>query len=486
MRGKTSDSKFGSEAFYLKMTPRQESDIKCILAASLVTINHDSAELILRSESGSQKLVEFTRPAFVEEDLDAELARKNGFVIHRKPIDEEVVIGRDHEGKLLIGVFHKLRKKLDEEKLETIRSLFKQAGLSLLVNFDFRPFPSKRKSSFTEKSIRFHNILHTMNQGVVYHDATGKIVYANPSAERILGLTHDQIFGKTSFDPDWRAIRENGDDFIGADHPATIALKKGRSVREVVMGIQPGKAKKITWIQIDAIPELDPDTGKVDQVMVTFSDITSFKEIRSQLEEKAGILRSIMESSSESIWSIDRSLRLRFANSKFVESCYKILGKPIHTGDYVIDYIDESRKEFWKEKFHRAIQGEFLEDTESYETAEGTKHFRMNVNPIFAGDQIIGASVFAKDVTELQNYYSTIQLHNERFREISWIQSHVIRAPLARLMGLLELISVDQDFTQEELNEFILMMKKASLEIDSLIREINWKSEELIKNKLPK
>ncbi len=58
--------------------------------------------------------------------------------------------------------------------------------------------------------------------GVVFHDATGRIVVANPAAEKILGLTLDQIRGVTSVDPRWHATREDGSPFPGEEHPAMV------------------------------------------------------------------------------------------------------------------------------------------------------------------------------------------------------------------------------------------------------------------------
>jgi PAS domain-containing protein len=37
--------------------------------------------------------------------------------------------------------------------------------------------------------IRYRRLFETMAQGVIYYDATGKTIFANPSAERILGFS---------------------------------------------------------------------------------------------------------------------------------------------------------------------------------------------------------------------------------------------------------------------------------------------------------
>ena len=73
-------------------------------------------------------------------------------------------------------------------------------------------------------------------QGVVYQAQGGSIIAANPSAERILGLTVDQMKGRTSIDPRWKSIHEDGSDYPGETHPAMVALSLDRQALAVMHG----------------------------------------------------------------------------------------------------------------------------------------------------------------------------------------------------------------------------------------------------------
>ena len=46
-------------------------------------------------------------------------------------------------------------------------------------------------------------VFEAMADGVVVQNRTGSILACNTSAERILGLTADQMMGRTSTDPRW-------------------------------------------------------------------------------------------------------------------------------------------------------------------------------------------------------------------------------------------------------------------------------------------
>jgi PAS domain S-box-containing protein len=374
------------------------------------------------------------------------------------------------------GLGHSLERK----DMKRIQSLFANLESSLFSKAAAQEFQDSYTNTLKGSDHKYQNLLENMLHAVVYHDQSGRITYANPAAERILGLTQDQIFGKTSLDPDWRSIHENGKEFIGEEHPAMQALKTGKPVRNVVMGIQPGRAKKITWILINAIPELKGETTEVLQVLVTFSDISQVKEIRRRIEEKAAMLRSIIESSTESIWAVNTDFVLRYSNSKFVKLCKMLVGETIGIGDNVLDFVPIEKREFLEQSYLKAFSGEFLEFSDSYLTQQGVQHFRVNINPVFSSDRVIGATVFAKNVTELEQFMQTIKKQNERFREISWLQSHVVRAPLARLMGLMDLLLEDFSTVDSDKWAYLEKMKNASLELDKVIREINHKSEDLI------
>ena len=88
-----------------------------------------------------------------------------------------------------------------------------------------------------DSEARYRSIIEAMEEGVVFQDAGGHILTCNASAERILGLSLDQLAGRTSLDPRWQALHEDGSSFPGRDHPAIIALRTGQSQSNVVMGV---------------------------------------------------------------------------------------------------------------------------------------------------------------------------------------------------------------------------------------------------------
>ena len=120
----------------------------------------------------------------------------------------------------------------------------------------------------------FRSLYEAMRQGVVFQDAEGRITSANKAAERILGLTLDQLQGRTSSDPRWRAMREDGSDFPGEEHPAMEALRSGRRVEGVRMGVYHPAEDATRWLLVDAVPQFRPGEETPYQVFTVFTDVT--------------------------------------------------------------------------------------------------------------------------------------------------------------------------------------------------------------------
>lgn len=111
--------------------------------------------------------------------------------------------------------------------------------------------------------------------GVVVHDASGVIEVVNEAACEMLGLSPEQVRGRTSLDPAWRVVREDGSPFPGEEHPAAVVQRTGEAVTDVLMGVYNTAAAEPRWLCVNARPVHDPQSGALRQVVATLSDITA-------------------------------------------------------------------------------------------------------------------------------------------------------------------------------------------------------------------
>lgn len=90
--------------------------------------------------------------------------------------------------------------------------------------------------------------------------------------------------------------------------------------------------------------------------------------------------------------------------------------------------------------------------------------------------QLIG---FTLDITEQKKQTHALEQQNRKLMEIAWVQSHEVRAPLARLMGLVGLLNRGEEGFGDmkvTLNHILQSAK----ELDDIIRKIVRKTEEIV------
>jgi len=144
------------------------------------------------------------------------------------------------------------------------------------------------------KSEKHYRLLHeTMLQGVVYQDASGKIIYMNPAAERILGKSPAEFLGSSSVGEEHFTIREDGSIFPGLEHPAMVSLRTGQKVQGVVMGVYNPRENCYRWININAVPIFLNGEDRPFQVYTLFDDITERKQEERRLLRYNRILKGI-------------------------------------------------------------------------------------------------------------------------------------------------------------------------------------------------
>ncbi len=193
-------------------------------------------------------------------------------------------------------------ENLERERLLADENL----ALSALVD--------EQTHSLRESEEKYRNLFEHMAQGVVYQGTDGKIIDANPAAERLLGLSLDQMRGRSSIDPRWRSIHEDGSDFPGETHPAMVALQSGLPVQGAIMGIYNPQEDRRRWLLIDAMPQFLPGESRPYQAFATFTDITELKQASDALRQAETNLRAILNAVTESVFMMRRDGLVLVAN----------------------------------------------------------------------------------------------------------------------------------------------------------------------------
>ncbi len=89
-----------------------------------------------------------------------------------------------------------------------------------------------------------------------------------------------------------------------------------------------------------------------------------------------------------------------------------------------------------------------------------------------------------QDVTERRVHLDALEKQNQALRDIAWTQSHVVRAPLVRLMSLVDVLN-DDSFTEMDRDEILMEITASANELDGFIRDISRKTDHVFKAQEP-
>ncbi len=140
-----------------------------------------------------------------------------------------------------------------------------------------------------EREELYHSLVSALAEGIVMQDARGEILTCNRAAEHVLGLTFDQMSGRTSLDPRWKAIHEDGSAFPGETHPAMVTLATGEPQQNIIMGVQKPTGL-LSWISINSYPIYKAQDPHPVAVVASFTDITQRKKLDEAILKVSGNL----------------------------------------------------------------------------------------------------------------------------------------------------------------------------------------------------
>ncbi|WP_340152938.1 response regulator [uncultured Marivirga sp.] len=86
--------------------------------------------------------------------------------------------------------------------------------------------------------------------------------------------------------------------------------------------------------------------------------------------------------------------------------------------------------------------------------------------------------ILVNDVTERNLHIEAVEKQNEILKDIAWTQSHVVRAPLARLMGLVNAMK-NERITDSDKEIFYNHILKSAEELDEIVKSVVSKSQEI-------
>jgi PAS domain S-box-containing protein len=398
---------------------RHQSAIIAETSDAIITTKNDEDFTITTWNPGAEQIYGWTKKEvlgrssmFLQNEYPGQDPKETlEKILHTGLYDGEVIQSRKDGTRVIVDARLVARKDNKGETTDWI-----------CVNRDITE-RKRAEEALRESEERHRHLFESMEQGVAYQAADGTIVSANPAAERILGITLDQMMGRVSTDLRWRSLREDGSDFPGEEHPAMLALRSGRPVLGTMMGVFHPVENQYRWILVDAVPAFRPGDATPFQVYTTFSDITERKravemvrESQREIAEALEFNRSILRTSSIGILVYRQSGQCTFAN----EAVAKTVGTDV-AGLLAQDF---HRIQSWKDSgLYDTARKALATDTEQQVEAPLVTTFGRDVwlNLRFSTLSSGGEKhllVFAYDVTERKRAEAALRESEERYRTL--------------------------------------------------------------------
>lgn len=146
-----------------------------------------------------------------------------------------------------------------------------------------------------ESEAKYRHLFESMTQGVVIQDAEGRIIETNLAACETMGLTMDQMLGKTASDPRWGLIHKDGSPYNPVEMPSNIALRTGKPSKNVHCGIYVPEKDEYRWILIGSVPRFKDGETKPFSTMTVFTDISAQTLAEKNLIQTEKRYRSLFE-----------------------------------------------------------------------------------------------------------------------------------------------------------------------------------------------
>ncbi|MBL1173527.1 MHYT domain-containing protein [Pantanalinema sp. GBBB05] len=165
--------------------------------------------------------------------------------------------------------------------LALLTSLFDQR-LTLQLN---------RQQSLQVSENRFRSLIRDMPVGVLLLNANAVILICNQIAADLLNLKEDYQHLVFSEVATW--LNVDGTPFPVAELPVQQAIASRQPVNNVILGLRHPVLSELRWFLVHAAPQC-ADDGTVEQVVCTFSDITSQKQAEVALRQMADRERTLI------------------------------------------------------------------------------------------------------------------------------------------------------------------------------------------------
>lgn len=261
-------------------------------------------------------------------------------------------------------------------------------------------------SALLESRTFLNNIINTVAAPIFVKNEKFEWILFN---QKFADLIAEDPFGKTDYDV---FPAQQADTFRRIDQQV---LQYGAIIKNEELAHIKGKEVNLLTVKSRYTNERN------EKFVIGFiTDITHLRKAEKKINELNANLRGVLESTSESIYALDKKLNYISFNENHKRIMKVLYGSEIELGKNKISYLNGSQDSTWvKKEIKQALNGKQVV-SEHYLNYPGFSGYIQSVyNPIRNEDyEVTGVAVFITDITARKKFEAAIQSANANLSAI--------------------------------------------------------------------
>ena len=391
--------------------------------------------------------------SYVKQTLDIVMARmdSHGF-------DCRVVL-RDGRIRHLYNKIHLLRD--EEHKVVRIN------GFAMDITETRQAEEQLKKTELSYKRV-VDNII----DGLIIDDVNGKIVYANEQFLKMFGFSKDDLRQMTIEDyvaPEYRValIEQHQRRILGERVPDTFEF----------VGLRGDGERR--WIEVRVSKVVE--NGKIIGTQSALRDITNARNAEEMRQQSEANLRAIFNNIDIGFVLIDSGFRIIAFNPYANRIAFDVLERKFTTGKLLISYFNPEARELVSASIQQAMDAKKVNYEADFVLPDGSlRWYSIGYHPILGvQNDTIGVLFTMREITSRkslerqgQKIKDDLMRRNNDLEQFAYIISHNLRAPVASILGLTNII-MEEGLDVDEQVEAISNLGKTAHKLDEIIKDIN-------------
>ncbi|WP_295398932.1 CHASE domain-containing protein, partial [uncultured Thiocystis sp.] len=298
----------------------------------------------------------------------------------------------------------------------------------------------ENQAALRERERDYRGLVDNLNAGVVVHAPDTRIRFSNPMASQLLGLDAPQMQGLAAVAPAWRFVRDDGTPMPQEEYPVERVAASGDPLQNLILGIRRADRDDPTWVQCAAHPLRD-DQGQLEQIVVTFFDVSqlvraerALKESREWLQKNRDLLNAMGRMALVGGWEID----VETGQNVWTEAIFDIHELDqgyMPTMEQGIAYYAPESRPIISEAVRRAIDlGEPYDLELEIVTAKGHRRWVHTMGrAVREGGRTITISGTFQDITERKHAEMELDQHRHQLEALVEARTQALNEQLVRV-----------------------------------------------------